>query len=149
MVLGEQQRAPGLVMSGLRQGLSFDGGQFLDLYQSALGLAHLSADALQHLRAPHQGGVQVFLRHVPVVIGASGCMFLYIVRPAYIAGVAFVFAQPGAEGPAGILVAHAHRIADARLAAGVEEGVVIAPGSGLPHAALLQLFAAIAGHGQQ
>ena len=88
-MLGEHQRAPGLVVGGLRQGLSLDGSQLLRLHQTVLGLTHLTSDALHHLRAPHQGGVQVFLRHVPVVVGAAGCVFLYIVGPAHIACAAF------------------------------------------------------------
>ena len=156
VVLGEHQGPPGLVdalLVGEPSRLQGEQGGGLFRHQEfVLRFPDLLGKPLQDLRAPDQSAADIFLRHTVFLVGRVRRFSLEILPPGQVGGVlAFgrdIPAQPGAVGPARVLVGHADRPFDAGGFAGGQEVSVAAIGPRLPDR-VTQAFAGIAGVGEE
>src|ERR1035437_6071507 len=92
--------------------------------------------------------MDVLLVEIPILNGRLDGHVLEIALPGHIFRVALCrIPEPGALLPSGVLQAHPHRMFNASFSGGIQIGLGIVPGDGLPCAAGLQGFDGIAWNG--
>ena len=156
MVLRKHQCPPGLIhllhiISPVTPvHICIDGSHGPELfrpYDIVLRTAHLSADFLHDLRTPHKAHKHILLRKMPVLLGLLGLSvqnMSEIFLPGSIYGIIFCrIPYPRAESPACILIAHAHRISESRLPAGIEIFSTVVIRHCLPDSPRDQIFASV------